>query len=64
MAGEKHSCLDFDLALVARAVLSCHSCLLLAAWYDRKPAFTAYPDDFSLRVDGKETVKGGNFEPQ
>lgn len=27
----------------ARAILSCHSCLLLAAWYERKPAFTAYP---------------------
>lgn len=27
----------------ATAVLSCHSCLLLAAWYERKPAFAAYP---------------------
>lgn len=51
----------------AKAVLSCHSCLLLASWYERKPVFTAYPrfyaesdfwrpSPFSFGKDYPETV--------
>lgn len=30
----------------ARAVFSCHSCLLILSWYERKPVFAVYPPKY------------------
>lgn len=61
----------------ARAVLSCHSCLLLLTWYERLPNFTVYPkfyaehdfwrpSPFGFGKDFPETVHGlfEGFKPE
>jgi len=37
---------SIDVVKRAQAVFSCHSCLLLQSWYDRKPVFAAYPPKY------------------